>query len=73
MQPGGRLLNIEVLRGPSNQRDLSHAMDLLFLVLLGGRTRTAEQYATLLEQARFKLMKTIPTGSDVTILEALPV
>ncbi len=72
MRPGARLLIIEVLSGPSNQRDLSHAMDLLFLVMLGGRTRTAAQYAALLEQARFKFMKTIPTESDVSILEAIP-
>jgi predicted transcriptional regulator len=67
------LLIIEVLTGPSNQRDLAHAMDLVFLVLLGGRTRTKEQYATLLEQARFRPVRTIPTNADVTVLEAVPV
>jgi hypothetical protein len=73
MRDDARLLIIEVLRGPSNQRDLAHAMDLVFLVLLGGRTRTKEQYATLLERARFRLVRTIPTESDVTILEAVPI
>jgi ubiquinone/menaquinone biosynthesis C-methylase UbiE len=73
MRDGARLLIIEVLRAPSNERDLAHAMDLVFLVLLGGRTRTKEQYATLLEQARFRLVRTIPTQSDVTVLEAVPV
>ena len=68
----GRLLIIEMLQGPPNQPDLSHAMDLMFLVMLGGRTRTEEQYAALLEQAKFKLMNTIPTESDVTVLEAVP-
>ena len=53
--------------------DLSHAMDLMFLVMLGGRTRTGEQYAALLGRAKFRLVKTIPTGSDVTVLEAIPV
>jgi len=71
VRDGGRLLIIEVLRGPANQRDLAHAMDLVFLVLLGGRTRTAEQYASLLERAGFGLARTIPTESDVTILEAV--
>ena len=69
----GRLLVIEMLQEPSNQPDLSHAMDLMFLVMLGGRTRTGEQYAALLERAKFRLVKTIPTGSDVTVLEAIPV
>lgn len=68
----GRLLIIEVLQGPPNQRDLAHAMDLVFLVLLGGRTRTAEQYAALLDRARFRLVRTVATESDVTILEAAP-
>jgi hypothetical protein len=36
MSDDARLLIIEV---PSNQQDLAHAMDLVFLVLLGGRTR----------------------------------
>ena len=69
----GRLLIIEVLQGPANQHDLSHSMDLMFLVMLGGRTRTEEQYAGLLEQARFRLVKRKPTQSDVTILAAVPV
>ena len=72
MPQTGRLLIIEVLQGPSNQRDLAHAMDLVFLVMLGGRTRTAEHYASLLHRAGFKLARTIPTESDVTILEATP-
>jgi len=70
---GARLLIIEVLKAPSGQRDLAHAMDLVFLVLLGGRTRTQEHYAGLLERSGFRLRRTIPTQSDVTILEAAPV
>jgi O-methyltransferase/methyltransferase family protein len=73
MRHDARLLIIEVLRAQSNQRDLAHAMDLVFLVLLGGRTRTKEQYATLLERAHFRFVRTIPTESDVTILEAVPI
>ncbi len=69
---GGRLLVIEMLQAPSNQQDLSHAMDLMFLVMMGGRTRTEEEYAALLEQTNFRLVKTVPTGSDVTVMEAVP-
>jgi ubiquinone/menaquinone biosynthesis C-methylase UbiE len=68
----GRLLIIEMLQAPANQEDLSHALDLMFLVTMGGQTRTEEQYAELLAQSKFKFVKSIPTESDVTILEAAP-
>lgn len=73
MRDDARLLIIEVLRGPPNQQHLAHTMDLVFLVLVGGRTRTKEQYAAMLERTHFKLARTIPTGSDITLLEAVPV
>jgi hypothetical protein len=64
------LLIIEALSGRPNEEDLAHFMDLLFLVMLGGRVRSEEEYAALFERTGLRLEKTTPTAADVTILQA---
>ncbi len=65
-----RLLIIEPLIGPPNEQTPAHLYDMTFLVLLTGRVRTANEYSALLSRAGFRIEKTIPTNSDVSILEA---
>jgi hypothetical protein len=36
----------------------------------GGRQRTRQEYAALLDQAGFSLVRTIDTGAGIAILEA---
>ena len=70
MAEGGRLLIIEGLVAPTNQPSLAHLMDLTFLVATTGRMRTREEYAELLRRAGLRLMRTLPTRVDVSVLEA---
>jgi len=42
------------------------------LVMPGGQERTEDEYATLLNQAGFQLTRVVPTGSTVSIVEAVP-
>jgi len=65
-----RLLIIEPLIGSRNEQTPAHLYDITFLVLLTGRVRTVDEYSALLSRAGFRLEKTIPTNSDVSILEA---
>ncbi len=65
-----RLLIIEPLIGSRNEQTPAHLYDITFLVLLTGRVRTVDEYSALLRRAGFRLEKTIPTDSDVSILVA---
>jgi SAM-dependent methyltransferase len=68
----GRLLVVERLvtteQGPSEAKHF----DINMLVTVGGRERTEREYAALLEQADFRLVRTVPTSSPLTIVEAIP-
>jgi hypothetical protein len=51
--------------------DWSKMLDIHMLDLLGGRQRTAQEYATLLERAGFVLQREIDTHAGISILDAL--
>ncbi len=47
-------------------------MDIVMLVLAGGQERTEAEYSSLLDKAGFRLLGVVPTGSAVSVLEAVP-
>ena len=55
---------IEADLGPPNEAPASKFTDLNMLVLPGGRERTLDEYAALLELAGFRLEKATPTSSN---------
>jgi hypothetical protein len=70
--PGiAKLLLIEMLVGSPNTMPRAKFMDLNMLVLPGGRERTSEEYAALLEKSGFKLTRVVPTGRRA-VIEARP-
>jgi O-methyltransferase/methyltransferase family protein len=74
MPSGCRLLIIEPLMGPSNKLCPGHLADMNFLVTFkGGRIRTEEEHAKLLQQAGFRLRNSYSTESEVSMLEAFAV
>ncbi len=70
MKSETRLLIIDPLIGRPNEQTPGHLYDITFLVLLNGRVRTEDEYSALLRQAGFRLESSVPTESDVSILEA---
>jgi len=46
--------------------------DLNMLVRNGGRERTDAEYGTLLAAAGLRLSRTIPTGIEIGLIEAMP-
>jgi hypothetical protein len=46
--------------------------DLNVLVCLGGRERTASEFADLLATSGFELRRTLPITGTVNIIEAIP-
>jgi O-methyltransferase domain len=70
---GGRLLVVEALLPPGNEPSYGKYLDVAMLVLLTGRERGGEEYARLLAAAGFALSRVVPTRSEVSVLEAIPV
>ena len=66
----GRLLIVERLIPPGNAPAPAKSVDMVMLVILGGRERTEGEYADLLAGAGFRLARVIPTRSPFSILEA---
>jgi O-methyltransferase domain/Dimerisation domain len=70
MRPSSRLLVVEHVLAPGNQRDHGKFIDLEMLLITGGRERTKHEYETLLGQAQLHCERIIPTTMPVSILEA---
>ncbi|MEZ5293237.1 MAG: methyltransferase [Vicinamibacterales bacterium] len=70
MTGAARLLVVERLMPTGNAPAAVTHVDITMLVLTGGRERTLEEYASLLEQADLDLLRAIDTRADQSILEA---
>ena len=72
MAPGARLLLAERIVPTDNTPSEATLFDINMLVVLGGRERTGAEYRELLERSGFALLRTIPTKSPLSLLEAQP-
>lgn len=70
MAPGSKLLIVERLISPDNQRHEAKTIDILMMALLGGRERSIADWQGLLRAAGLQLLRQIPTDSEFTICEA---
>jgi hypothetical protein len=71
MKPESRLLIIEMVLPPGNTPHPGKLLDMMMLVGPGGKERSAEEYGSLLDKARLRLARVVPTRSDVSIVEAV--
>jgi hypothetical protein len=71
MKPGGRLLIVEMVLPGGDTPHFGKLLDIVMLVLPGGRERTEEEYGALLDKAGFRLTRVVPTASAVSIVEAV--
>jgi hypothetical protein len=71
MNPGGRLLVVEMVLPPGNTMHPGKILDMMMLVGAGGQERTQEEYRALLDEAGFELTRVIPTQSPVSVIEAV--
>ncbi|MFO0075570.1 MAG: methyltransferase [Cyanobacteriota bacterium] len=72
MAPGGRLLVLEQVIPPGNGPFPGKLLDLNMLVMTeGGRERTSDEYALLLEQAGLQLSRILPTAAPLSVVEAV--
>jgi O-methyltransferase domain len=71
MRPSGRLIVIEWLLGEIGEPGFAPFSDLNMMVILSGRERTLSEYRALLKQAGFRLDKSGPIRSSMTVIEAV--
>ncbi len=71
ISPNGTLILFEKVLGPHDEA-AGGLMDLLMLVLVGGRERTEQDFRALLLQAGFSLLRVIPIGTS-SLLECAPI
>jgi hypothetical protein len=70
MAPNGKVLIIEMLVPEGNAKSPAKVLDITMLLFTGGRERTEKEYAGLLHRAGLRLVRTAPTASRFTIIEA---
>jgi predicted O-methyltransferase YrrM len=62
-RPDGSLVVIEYVLPPVPEPVVSHVMDVLMMVLLGGRERTLDEHRGLIEPAGYTFTREIPVGA----------
>jgi O-methyltransferase domain/Dimerisation domain len=70
MPDHGKLLLVESIIPPGNEPSPAKFVDLIMLMMTGGRERTEEEYRSLLRSSGFELTQVISTPSMFSIIEA---
>ena len=71
MPDNGKLLLCEAIIPAGSEPSPVHFMDLVMLLVTGGRERTEAEYRSLLRSNGFELTRVIPTPSLLSIIEAI--
>jgi hypothetical protein len=69
MMPSSKLLVIESVIPPGNERFIGKFLDLHMLLIPGGKERTEKEYRDLFERAGFELTRIVSTGTEVSVVE----
>ena len=72
VNPGGKLLLVEMVIAPGNEADLGKIIDLEMLVIASGQERTEAEYRRLLAGAGWRMTRVLTTKSPTRIVEAEP-
>ena len=65
----GKILIVEMVIPEGSEPHPSKALDILMLVMEGGKERTKYEYGKLLEASGFRLTRVIPTKSPYSVIE----
>ncbi|MDX1565715.1 MAG: methyltransferase, partial [Phycisphaeraceae bacterium] len=71
MKADSKLLIVESVIPEGNEPFGGKFLDLVMLLITGGRERTEAEYRELLEQTGFELTRVVPTESEVSVVEAV--
>jgi hypothetical protein len=70
MTDQARLLVVESVIPPGNDPFLGKFLDVVMLLIPGGKERTAEEYRTLLGGAGFEMQRIVPSKHEISLVEA---
>lgn len=71
--PAGRVLIVETVIPPGNEPMFGKLLDLNMLVIPGGLERTETEYRELFAASGWRLNRIVPTTTEISVIEALPV
>ncbi len=71
MPEHSKLLVVDSVIPAGNEPFAGKFLDLVMLLIPGGKERTAEEFRSLFEQAGFELIRIIPTKSELSIIECI--
>jgi hypothetical protein len=71
MPSNGKLLVIESIIPPGNEPFGGKLLDLVMLLIPGGKERTAEEYRALFAKAGFEILRIVPTSTEISIIEGV--
>ena len=69
MSADSKLLVVESVIPPGNEPFGGKFLDLVMLLIPGGKERTEDEYRTLFGEAGFELTRVIPTSTEISIVE----
>jgi len=72
MKPASKLLVVEHVVGPPNTAPEGKLLDLMMLVITGGRERTRDEFSALFASAGFRLTETVQTSTLLSVLVCAP-
>jgi hypothetical protein len=70
MREKGRVLVVDAVISPGNHPDRGKLLDMQMLII-GGRERTKQEFATLFRDAGLKLIRIVPTKCPLSIVEGV--
>jgi ubiquinone/menaquinone biosynthesis C-methylase UbiE len=70
MSANSKLLIVESVIPQGNDTFNGKFLDLVMLLIPGGKERTEVEYRDLLDEGGFQLKRIVPTGSEVSVIEA---
>lgn len=71
MTEQSRLLIVESVIPPGNEPFGGKLLDLVMLLIPGGKERTEAEYRELLHSAGFELTRVVPTATEISVIEAV--
>lgn len=69
MSSNSRLLVVESVIPPGNEPFGGKFLDLVMMLIPGGKERAEDEYRTLFGEAGFELTRIVPTSTEVSIVE----
>ncbi|MBJ7537213.1 methyltransferase [Marinomonas transparens] len=73
IKDNGRLLIMDMLIKEDEPQVFEKSLDIVMLLLLGAKERSAQEFEDLLAKAGFKINRVIPSKCPLSIIEAVPV